>query len=105
MISTAGNIVGLTALISGIYCHFQHHPDAIVELKYGDPTLNEQFIATSDKLDGELRISMEQTGMYIRVTRDGVAVWWRQQESFEKDDRSDLRKTCIGLLNGTIEIA
>ena len=105
MIETSGNIVGLTSLISGIHCHFLNHRDATVKLAYGDPLMNEQFIITSNKLDGELRISLNHTGMYIRVTRDDETVWSHETESFAREDRSDMRKTYIGILNGTIEIA
>lgn len=101
MINTSGNIICLTALLSGIHVWFLNHPHvANVTLAYGDRTMNEQFVATSDKLNGELRIYMETNRLYITITRDDEVIGTWTYTDFDTEDRSGMRKLCIDLLSG-----
>lgn len=105
MIRTTGNVIALVALLSGIHAHFENRPtEASVELVYGDHQLSEQFIATSDKMLGEVRIYIEQDTIYIKYAHEGATYFADTYTDFDPLHRGLMRKCVIELLNGTVVI-
>lgn len=105
MINTTGNVIALVSILSGIHARFANHPDeANVVLTYGDHQLGEQFVATSDKMVGEVRVYIENDSIHITYSHEGVTYTNEVFREFGPEYRCQMRDYAIDLLNGTVVI-
>lgn len=100
MIRTAGNIIALTTLLSGVHCYFVHHErSSEVVIKAGNHLLGEGIQLTSDRCTYNLSVSVEADELVVSVWEDGVMMNQLRTEG-DSEGRKELLAKVIKILMG-----
>lgn len=101
MIRTAGNIIALASLISGVHCHFlNHRGEQEVVIKAGDHQLGEGIQMTSNMCPYNLSIRVENDELIVATWEDGALMNLIRIKGECSKERAELKATVVNILKG-----
>lgn len=101
MIRTAGNIIALSSLISGVHCHFLNHlGEQEVVIKAGDHMLSEGIQMTSNVCPYNLSVSLEGDELIVSTWESGVLMNQIRIKGEDSKERAELKATVVNILKG-----
>jgi hypothetical protein len=101
MIRTAGNIIALTSLLSGVHCYFLHHErSSEVVIKAGNILLGEGIQMTSDRCAYRLNVYLEVDELVVSTWHDGAMINQLRIVGDTVEDRRDLLAKVVKILMG-----